>query len=190
MTRARPVHAACRAFSLVEIAVVVVIIGIVAAIAVPRMSGAAVRTKVASMRASLATLNRAAELYAAEHGGRCPACDTSGGVSTDSDGMVARLVQRTSESGALSGALGPYLLNVPLNPFNRLASVRIDGAPAGAGTHGWRYDSATRSFQADDSVAMATIGADSVAAAAMATSDLISGKELDADALKALDGVK
>lgn len=190
MIRARPLHATFRAFSLIEIAVVVVIIGIIAAIAVPRMSGAAVRTRVASMRGNLATLNRAAEMYAAEHAGRCPACDAAGAISPDGEALALRLVQSTTETGEQSGAFGPYLLRVPPNPFNHLATVRIDGAPAGAGTHGWRYDSATRSFQADDSAAMAVIGAESVAAAAVATGDMISGKAVDADALKALDGIK
>lgn len=190
MTRAPATQRHTRAFSLVEIAVVVVIIGIVAAIAVPRMSAGAVRAQVASMRASLATLNRAAELYAAEHAGRCPACDASGAVSLDGEAVTLRLVKSTTESGAIGGAFGPYLLRMPPNPFNQLATVRVDGAAAGAGTHGWRYNSATRSFQADDSAAMAAIGAESAAAAAVATGDLISKKAIDADALKALDGIK
>ncbi|MBX3405134.1 MAG: prepilin-type N-terminal cleavage/methylation domain-containing protein [Phycisphaeraceae bacterium] len=178
----------CRAFSLVEVAVVIIIIGIIGAIAVPRLTGAAVRTRIGTLRANIAVLDRAAEMYAAEHAGRCPACDSSGSIDPDGDGLAARLLDVTAESGAPGGHLGPYLLRLPPNPFNGLATVRIDGAAAGAGTHGWRYDSALRSFRADDSPAMAAIGAQSVHAATAAAGGLIAGDALDAAALKALDG--
>lgn len=178
----------CRAFSLVEVAVVIVIIGIVAAIAVPRLTGAAVRTRIGTLRANIAVLDRAAEMYAAEHAGRCPAHDASGALDTDGGSLAARLLAGTAESGAPGGHLGPYLLRLPPNPFSGLSTVRVDGAAAGAGTHGWRYDSALRSFRADDSEAMAAIGAQSVHAATAAAGGLIAGDALDAAALKALDG--
>lgn len=188
MTRSRH-HARARpAFSLVEAAIVVVIIGIVAAIAVPRMGAAAVRARIGSLRANLAALDRAAEMYAAEHAGRCPAHDSAGTLDTSGEALAARLLGATHESGAPGGWLGPYLLRVPPNPFNGLSTVRVDGAPAGAGTHGWRYDSATRSFRADDSPAMAAIGAQSPAAATLAAGDLMAGKPPDDGALKALGG--
>lgn len=176
------------AFSLVEVAIVVIIIGIVAAIAVPRMGGAVVRTRVGSLRADVAALDRAAEMYAAEHSGRCPAHDSAGTLDTSGEALAARLLGATHESGAPGGWLGPYLLRVPPNPFNGRSTVRVDGAPAGAGTHGWCYDSATWSFRADDSPAMAAIGAQSPAAATLAAGDLMAGKPPDDAAIKALGG--
>lgn len=156
-----------RAFSLIEVVIVVVIVGIVASIAIPRMSSAAARAKVNSLRADLAALNRATEFYMAEHGGLHPAQDQSGAVVADGDKLAVRLIDRTDCSGGSGSVYGPYLLRMPVNPFNGLATVRVDGAPAGAGTHGWRFDSTTRAFAADDSVATAAITADSVGVVAV-----------------------
>jgi hypothetical protein len=44
---------------------------------------------------------------------------------------------------------GPYLRAWPENPVNGRRSIRIDGAPAGANTHGWRVDSATGRIESD-----------------------------------------
>jgi len=158
-----------RAFSLLEIVVVVVIIGIVAAIAVPRMSSAASRSRVTALRADLAAMNRATEFYMAEHGGRHPAMDKTGAVSDSSTEFAARMVERTDEFGAPGPFYGPYLLRIPTNPLNGLSSVRVDGAPAGAGTHGWRFDTATQTFAPDDSAVTAAIAVDAGALVAVET---------------------
>lgn len=156
-----------RGFSLVEIVIVVVIIGIVAAIAVPRMSSAAARARGTSLRADISAMNRAVEFYTAEHGGLHPGQDKTGATLADGDAVVARLVEQTDCHGDPGTVYGPYLLRIPINPINGLATVRIDGAPAGAGTHGWRYDSVLRQFLPDDSVATAAIVADAAAVAAV-----------------------
>ena len=44
-----------------------------------------------------------------------------------------------------------YLSSLPVNPLNYLGTVRLDGDDAGASTHGWRFDTTTGAFQADDS---------------------------------------
>ena len=173
MTCAHAANARPRGFSLVELVVVVVIIGIIAAIAVPRMSSAAARSKFGALRANLATLNRAVDLYTIEHGGLHPAQDKTGAL-TDGDQVIVHLLEKTDEFGSPASIFGPYLLRMPLNPFNGLATVRVDGAPAGAGTHGWRFNSARRVFVSDgtaDAVVDAAvieaekIGVDAAAAA-------------------------
>ena len=58
-----------RAFSLIELVIVIVIIGIIAAIAVPRMSRGAAGATDAALRADLATLRAAIDLYHTEHEG-------------------------------------------------------------------------------------------------------------------------
>lgn len=167
MTCALESRATAHGFSLVELVIVVVIIGIVAAIAVPRMSSAAARARATSLRADLAAMNHAADFYIAEHGGLCPAQDGLGAIASDGIELIARLVDRTDGFGASGSQFGPYLMKLPANPFNGLSTVRIDGAPPGAGTHGWRYDSVNRSFRADDSVETAAIRADTIEAAAV-----------------------
>jgi general secretion pathway protein G len=151
------------AFSLLEIVIVIVILGIISAIAIPRMSIAAARARVMSLKGDLASMNRAVELYTAEHEGLHPAQDEFGVIDLDSSALRARLLDRTNSVGASGSMFGPYLLEMPVNPFSNLATVRVDGAPAGAGTHGWRFDTATQSFAADDSVVTAAITTNDVA---------------------------
>jgi prepilin-type N-terminal cleavage/methylation domain-containing protein len=188
MTCARQTHFAARGFSLVEVVIVVAIVGVIAAIAVPRMSSAAARARATSLRADVAAMNRAVEFYIAEHGGLHPGQDKSGAVTADASALAGRLVDRTDPFGDPGTVFGPYLMRIPPNPFNGLATVRIDGAPAGAGTHGWRYDSARRVFRADDSVATAAITGDSVTAVAVEKDAGGETKFLGGDAMLVDDG--
>ena len=70
--------------------------------------------------------------------------------------FARRLVQTSDEDGNLNGMFGPYLRAIPTNMANRKAIVRIDGAAAGASTHGWRFDTARRVIEADDAVRAST----------------------------------
>lgn len=149
----RPFPGKAGAFTLVELVIVVVIIGIIAAIAVPRMSAASDESLTGALRANLRILDSAVELYAGEHEGRMPSEESDGTTISDATVVVTRLVKKSSESGGSSGAtLGPYVRCIPRNPFNSMATVRIDGPAAGVGTHGWRFNTTRRRFEADDSV--------------------------------------
>ena len=59
-----------RAFSLVELVIVVVIMGIIAAIAVPRMSNSAENAAKNAVIGNQAALQTAIDLYTAEHEGQ------------------------------------------------------------------------------------------------------------------------
>ncbi len=52
---------------------------------------------------------------------------------------------------------GPHVEEIPTNPFNGLKTVRFDGEPAGAGEAGWRLDTKTGLFQADNDAACAAL---------------------------------
>lgn len=140
-----------RAFSLVELVIVTVIIGIIAAIAVPRFSRGAASARESAIVSDLSLLQSAIDRYTAEHGGLSPGHDAPGSPSSDGDDLIERLIGRTDESGAPqeSGFLGPYLRMMPVNPFNGLRSVRIGGAAASANTHGWRFDPLSLVIQSD-----------------------------------------
>ncbi len=143
-------------FSLGELVIVVAIVAIVAAIAVIRMAGAAAGCRNAALTADLRIFGDAIERYAGEHGGRTPADNADATVTTNAGVFTRRLVTRTDDMGDVSGGtqkwLGPYLKEIPVNPFNRLATVRIDGNPAGTGQAGWRFDTAQRVLAPDDTV--------------------------------------
>jgi prepilin-type N-terminal cleavage/methylation domain-containing protein len=146
-----PRTCARRAFSLVELAMVCAIMGVVAAIAAPRMSSAAESSRAVSVKASAAQLQRAVDFYAAEHADRSPATEPDGSPSVAGLAIAQRLMRRTDDLGTVkpTGIFGPYMQLWPVNPYNGLAKMRIDGAPAGANTAGWRFDSATMKVEAD-----------------------------------------
>ena len=144
-----------RAFSLIELVIVVVIIGIIAAIAIPRFSSATQNSQVSSVMGSLKVMTNAAEVYAAEHNGLTPACAADGSIDSSTANFSARLTGNTAADGTVGMPFGPYLRAFPTNPYNQRNTIRLDGAAAGANTDGWRYDSVTHKFQADDSAASA-----------------------------------
>lgn len=143
---------ASAAFSMIELVIVIVIIGVVAAIAIPRMGSAAETARANALTGSLSVLNKAAEMYMAEHDGRTPAHNAEGAVDPSIADFVRRLLGRTRADGTVdpNGPFGPYLRAMPVNPYNRRIAVRIDGVAAGAGLAGWRFDSARGEFAPDD----------------------------------------
>ncbi|HZW10855.1 MAG TPA: prepilin-type N-terminal cleavage/methylation domain-containing protein [Phycisphaerales bacterium] len=68
-----------RAFTLVEILIVVVILGILAAIVVPQFTNAANDARSGNIVTQLQTLNNQIELYAARNNGAYPAFDNTDG---------------------------------------------------------------------------------------------------------------
>lgn len=142
------------AFSLLEVVIVVAIMAAVAAIAVPRLASATSHSIVANTQGNITVLERAIETYAAEHDDRTPAHEADGSASADESTFVKRLILSTDAAGAAGDGrrFGPYLRDLPANPKNGRRRIRIDGAPAGANTHGWRFDSVLRIIEPDDAV--------------------------------------
>ncbi len=135
-----------RAFTLVELVMVVTIIGIIAAIAVPRMATASARAGSNALQATLRSVRTSIECYYAEHD-RYPGYNPITGTP-DGDQFVNQLLIYTDFGGRTNAALtapyifGPYLrAPFPRNPANGLDTVfvkatRADADPA-AGTYGW-----------------------------------------------------
>lgn len=146
------------AFSLIELIIVVVIIGIIGAIAIPRMSSSAENAAVSAVIADRATLQRALDLYEVEHEGSM--AHVGAGTAKV---FYFRLLKKSDLDGTVNdstGIYGPYIDSIPVNRINGLPTVRMDGAAAGANTHGWRYDTATGTIEADHTAGTRTFKAD------------------------------
>jgi len=134
-------------FTLVEILIVVVILGILAAIVIPQYTNASTEARTSALSANLQRVRTQLEIYKFHHNEQLPA--TTGETAAD---FERRLTTKTDANGNAGSDYGPYLQSIPVNPFNDLNTLRIDGAAAGANTEGWRFDTTIGVFQADDSV--------------------------------------
>lgn len=98
-------------FTLVEILIVVVILGILAAIVIPQFTNASQDARKNSAYTLLQTVRSQLELYQVQHNGNYP------DLSTNWD----QLTHKTDASGTVdpsSGTtFGPYLQDNPKNPF-------------------------------------------------------------------------
>ncbi len=133
-------------FTLVEILIVVVILGILAAIVIPQFTDASTEAKTSSLCADIQTMRSQIELYKIQHTDSLPPTDT-----------FANFEAAMTTKGA--DGRGPYMQKIPTNPFNNLNTIRfeIGVGTAGAGTHGWVLNTDSGAFQADDSAEHAAL---------------------------------
>jgi type II secretory pathway pseudopilin PulG len=131
-------------FTLIGVVIVTVVLCLVAVAMVPQFSSAAFDGRIAALCDNLQEVRRHIEVYRRHHEGRMPASAGETG-----DDFVRRLTE-AADSDPMSPEAVLRLERMPTNPFNDFNTVRIGGAPAGAGTHGWRFDPLTGDFQADD----------------------------------------
>ncbi|MBN1816614.1 MAG: prepilin-type N-terminal cleavage/methylation domain-containing protein [Sedimentisphaerales bacterium] len=118
-----------KGFTLVEILIVVVILGILAAIVIPQFTNASEEASVNSLRADLQTMRSQIELYKVQHLGQTP---------TVAD-FVTQMTGQTNINGAAGTDFGPYLERIPTNQFVNSNTV----AAADAAGVGWVYNATT-----------------------------------------------
>jgi len=137
-----------KGFTLIELMIVVIILGILSAIVIPSFRSSAAETKESSLRSDLGVIRTAIEQYRIQHEGVWPG--TVNG-QTSWDNFVAQMTAATDENGDPGTQFGPYLrTGIPLNPINGL-NTGIEGTiPAQPdGATGWYYDSSTGEFRAN-----------------------------------------
>lgn len=135
-------------FTLVEILIVVVILGILAAIVIPQFTSASEAARGSSVVTLLQTIRSQLELAQIQHGGVYPDLITSSPAWTE---MVAETETDTGyTAGDNSGnEVGPYLQQPPLNPFEGTSSVVL----ATLQGEGWVYNQANGTIFAICSIA-------------------------------------
>ena len=134
-------------FTLVEILIVVVILGILAAIVIPQFTDASTQAKNSSVQADLQTIRSQIELYKIQHTDALPGAAT--GTS-----FTEAMTGTTGVDGLKAGSTyGPYLQSIPANPFlsgataDDILEEAVDGA--GGNTVGWHWNTLTGKFQAE-----------------------------------------
>jgi general secretion pathway protein G len=112
-------------FTLVEILIVVIILGILAAIVIPQFTNASQDARESALLSQLQTLRSQIELYKLQHKDALPNLVANWNpmtTKTDADGVAS----------AAANAFGPYMQSAPSNPVNGLVNV-TDGDSAAAG---------------------------------------------------------
>ncbi|MHC4507608.1 MAG: type II secretion system protein [Planctomycetota bacterium] len=150
-----------RAFTLVEILIVVVLLGILAVVVLPMVSGSAISARESALAHDLQMLRRYVLIYKGQHLEVAPGYPD--GDTTQAPTEQAFLDQimlssdpsgQTAPVGTPGFERGPYLMKIPVNPLNHKNTVQVladgDALPAnGDDSHGWIYKPATSEVWAD-----------------------------------------
>ncbi len=151
-----------KGFTLVEILVVVVLLGVLAAIVIPAFANSTTFAKDSALAVDLQLLRRVILVYKSQHlevGPGYPNGDTTQAPTEQAFIDHATLASNTNGQTAAIRTpgfnRGPYLMKIPVNPFNQKDTVEMlaDGQafPANADdSHGWIYKAATSEIRADN----------------------------------------
>jgi general secretion pathway protein G len=156
-------------FTLVELLIVVIILGILAAVAIPQFTSSTDDARLSSLDLSLNQLRNATELYYHQHSGTYPGGTSylTGAATTTAAQAESSLVRQLTLYSSITGQTattksathryGPYLkTGLPSNPFNGLSTIRCDiattdlSAAGSDGTTGWKFYTRTGRLMAND----------------------------------------
>jgi general secretion pathway protein G len=139
-----------KGFTLVEILIVVIILGILAAIVIPQFTSASEDARKNSLTSQTQTLRSQVELFKLQH--TPAAAATLFGGTTPAE-QWEELLKKTDADGTFTGTLkfGPYLQTLPVNGLNNLSTVVVnttvdETTTSGLGTFGFAYNSDTGKF--------------------------------------------
>lgn len=150
-----------RAFTLVEILVVVVLLGILAGVVLPLVAGSSISAKESALAHDLQMLRRFVLIYKTQHlevGPGYPNGDTTQAPTElafiEQMTMSSNPAGQTAVVGTAGFERGPYLMKIPVNPLNNLSTVQMLGNaedfPANAdNSHGWLYKASTSKVRSD-----------------------------------------
>lgn len=131
-------------FTLIEVLIVVVILGVLAALAVPQFASAARETRDSNVKTTLHRVRTQISLYNLHHEGDFPSLANIADQMT----LASNVVGDTAAPGTPGYLFGPYLLKFPVN-------AHTSGSTVGTGAVGdsdWYYEESTGHFHANDSI--------------------------------------
>ena len=133
-------------FTLIEILIVVIILGILAAIVIPQFTSASQDARKSSLQSNVQTLRSQVALYQLQHNGVLPGSKNGTFDNTtfwNEMTMFSDVNGNTNATGTTVFAFGPYMQAIPANALNSNSTV-IDGAVAppgpAASACGYEYD--------------------------------------------------
>ncbi|MBH04699.1 MAG: hypothetical protein CMJ20_00100 [Phycisphaeraceae bacterium] len=132
-------------FTLVEFLIVVVILGILAAIVIPQFTSASESAKQNNVEIKMQTLRSQIQAYRIQHQ------DTYPTLAQLQEPDFNNMINSTDASGNTAGtSFGPYLQSPPRNPFTAEKTVSSKVTAAGTCTMnaGWSYNEATGDLRA------------------------------------------
>ena len=153
-------------FTLVELLIVVIILGVLAAVAIPQFGSSTDDAKLATLDANLAQVRNSIELYFHEHNSVYPGVNSSVDNSAAALGVCntslplqltkyTTLTDHTALNAYAAGQKGPYIkIKFPDNPFTGTNLVVCDdtndiSVAAAAGPEAWRFYRVTGKFIAN-----------------------------------------
>lgn len=161
-----------KGFTLVEMLIVVIILGILAAVAIPQFGSSTSDAKDATLGSNLSSMRNAVERYAQQHNSTLPGAinHTTGAAVADaaacSAAFVAQMTLYSDQSGKTSNSktgafiYGPYVTSVkiPKNPFTDNGTILCDiavtdittAASTTAGGEAWKFYAKTGRMIAND----------------------------------------
>jgi len=149
------------AFTLVEILVVVVLLGILAAVVMSQVSSSGTSAKQSALATDLQLLRRFIMVYKAHHLEVEPGYPDGNTAQAPSESAFVEQATMSSNANGQTAAAGtegfdrgPYIQKMPVNPFNNKSSIEMLGNdeefPADADDScGWIYKASTGQIRAD-----------------------------------------
>ncbi len=155
-------------FTLLEMLIVIVVLGILAMIIIPQISVSTEDATLRTLQANLNVLRKTVEIYYNQHDDTYPGFNNTSGVPANSGtaktAFVAQLVKYTAIDGAVSDTkdatykFGPYIKGgvLPTNPYNQKNTVVCDidetniTVRVSSGTSGWLFYNITGVLIAND----------------------------------------
>ena len=152
-------------FTLIEMLIVIIILGILAMVIIPQISVSTDDAKVSTLKTNLAGIRSAIEVYYAQHKMTYPGVNKTDGTAAGAADVVAaftaQMTQFSDDTGKTSPTqvvegvtypFGPYIKGgvLPANPFKdnlvtvtatdfAQATITADRATAADGASGWKY---------------------------------------------------
>jgi type II secretory pathway pseudopilin PulG len=156
-------------FTLIELFIIVMILGILALITIPQVRVTSEETKLVSLRTNLTNLRAAIQLYYYQHNNTYPGERNAGGGPVNDPSVASTAFRRqlkryTDINGVVTTTkdathkYGPYIRmqTLPENPFSGNIGVKCDitikdvTARTSDGTTGWKFYTRTGIFMAND----------------------------------------